>query len=79
MPSRRLHKRIEKTFLGREFDMVNRVKDSMWPILGKRHRRFFHDPLTNVVLGLVFGPKAAVAGFLHDFTDKAFRRKRTKK
>jgi len=69
LPSRRVHKLVDRIFLGEEFDKVHRFKDRPAKKLGKSHRKVFHDPVTNLIIGLVYGRKAMLSAFLHDLTD----------
>jgi len=71
MPSHRVHRAIDRLVLGRELPHVHRFKDKPYKVLGRRHRVVFHDPDTNIILGLLFGPEAMVSGFLHDLADQA--------
>jgi len=71
MPSHRVHRALDRLVLGRELPFVHRFKDKPFKVLGRRHRVVFHDPATNIILGLLFGPEAMVSGFLHDLADHA--------
>jgi len=71
MPSHKVHRKLDEIVLGRPYDVVHKFKDAPYKVLGKRHRVLFHDPYTNFILGLLFGYKAMISGFLHDLADKA--------
>ena len=73
MPSHRVHKAINRAVLGNDWEIINILKD--WPYRlfpGPKHRQFFHDDTTNLILGAIFGPDALLAGFLHDWADNTF-------
>lgn len=76
MPNRKVHRAIDRIFLGEEFDVVHRIKDAPAKVFGKKHRKFFHDPLTNLYIGLRYGEKAFISAVLHDLVDFARRRRR---
>jgi len=69
MPSRKVHRAIDRIFLGEEFDAVHAFKDRPARSLGPRHRKFFHDPMTNLFIGLALGEKAYLSAVLHDIVD----------
>jgi len=73
MPSHRIHKAVSKAILGKDWEIVNLIKDApyrLWP--GKEHRKYFHDDETNLFLGILLGPEAMLAGMLHDWMDNNF-------
>ncbi len=73
MPSHKYHKTLNRLVLGDDFELVNLIKDAPYKLYpGKKHREYFHDRTTNLILGIVLGPKAFVAGELHDWLDKEF-------
>lgn len=72
MPSHKVHRAIDKLFLGKEFDMVHKLKDAPASIVGPSHRKYFHDHLTNALIGLAYGPQAFISAELHDWADKNF-------
>jgi hypothetical protein len=65
------HMLLDKVVLGRAMPEVHRFKDGPAKYLGKHHRKLFHDHLTNILLGVVYGPEAFVSGELHDLLDRA--------
>jgi len=70
MPSRKVHKLIDRLLLGREYEYVHKFKDYPSKFLGPRHRVLFHDLLTDVAIGLLTrDPKALASAVLHDLTD----------
>ena len=69
MPDRKTHELIDKVFLGRAHPEVHKFKDAPARLLGPSHRKLFHDHITNMLLGLVYGPEAFIAGELHDLLD----------
>ena len=73
MPSHRVHKAINRALLGKDYEFVNLFKDAPYRLIpGKRHREYFHDDATNFLLGVLYGPDAMLAGFLHDWADETF-------
>jgi len=66
----RKHRRLDKLVLGVELPEVHELKDRPYRVLGPRHRILFHDNESNLILGLLFGPKAALSGVLHDLADR---------
>jgi len=70
MPSHRIHKLVDKIFLGREYPDVHRDLDEPAKWLGKRHRILRHDPLY-VFLRYHNNPKKMISGLLHIITDLA--------
>jgi len=69
MPSRKVHKLIDRIFLGEEFNEVHAFKDRPAKWLGKKHRKLFHDHITNLLIGVAFGEKAFLSAVLHDLVD----------
>lgn len=73
MPSHKIHRLIDKLVLGKEMEHVHLIKDAPYKIFpGKKHREWFHDRTTNLILGIFFGPEAFIAGELHDWADNTF-------
>jgi len=73
MPSHRYHRALAKLVLGDDYELVNLIKDAPYKLYpGKKHREFLHDRETNLWLGLLLGPRAFLAGELHDWLDKNF-------
>jgi len=73
MPSHKYHKALNRLVLGDDYELVNLIKDAPYKLYpGKKHREYFHDRTTNLVLGLIFGPKGFLAGELHDWLDREF-------
>jgi len=73
---------IDRLFLGKEFDYVHKFKDAPARWLGPNHRKLFHDHMTNILLGIAYGPEAFIAGELHDWLDFStteLKRKKAKK
>ena len=77
MPGHEWHKPITKFVLGREFEEVHRLMDLPVLALQARHRMFFHDPLS---LLLMFGndPEKLRAAYVHLLTDNIFSNKKMK-
>jgi len=78
MPSHRIHRLVDKIFLGREFKDVHRDLDEPAKWLGKRHRILRHDP---IYVFLRFAPdwERVASGLLHIAADMAERRLRYRK
>ncbi|WP_297552128.1 hypothetical protein [Thermococcus sp.] len=73
VPSHRYHKALNRLVLGDDYELVNLVKDAPYRLFpGKKHRQYFHDRATNFWLGILLGPKAFLAGELHDWLDREF-------
>jgi len=75
MPSRKIHKLVDKIVFGRSFEEVHKIKDSMSSILGYKHRVYFHDKLSALVLASMSDNPLQVylASILHDVLDKLER------
>lgn len=69
MPTREVHRKVDRLILGEEFPEVHRIKDLPAKFLGAKHRRLFHDVDTAVLLGAIYGPKAFLSALLHDLAD----------
>lgn len=73
MPSHKVHRAINKALLGDDWEIVNLFKDAPYRLFpGPKHREYFHDNATNFLLGVLYGPDAMLAGFLHDWADEVF-------
>jgi hypothetical protein len=73
MPSHKIHRLIDRLVLGKEMEIVHLIKDhpyKLWP--GKKHREWLHDRRTNLLLGVILGPKAFLSAELHDWADNTF-------
>jgi len=72
MPPHRIHKKIDRIFLGKEYPDVHRDMDEPAKWLGKRHRILRHDP---VYVFLRFAPdwNRVASGLLHIAADMAER------
>ena len=71
MPSRRLHNIFNQILTGDTGNNINYIKDLPHLWLGKAHRQLGHDETTNLMLGLMFGPKAYVQSIAHDLLDRS--------
>jgi len=78
MADRKTHELVDKLVLGRKFSHVHRIKDLPAKYLGPHHRKLFHDPLTNILIGAMYGPEAMLSGFLHDMVDIASSKLKSK-
>lgn len=78
MPGHRLHRLVDRLFLGREYPLVHRLADYPYRLLGPRHRILFHNErihplLTAVLLGDI---DAGISHYLHIRLDKLWSRDR---
>lgn len=71
MPSHRVHRRIDKVFLGREYPEVHRWMDKPYTVLGRRHRILRHDPLSILYLALI-NPRYGASALLHVLADYSY-------
>jgi len=70
MPSREIHEIFDEMFIGKKMSKVHKIIDSPSVFLGKRHRIFFHDPLSAMIIGgLVGGRDGIVSAILHLMAD----------
>jgi len=70
MPSHRVHRLIDRVFLGREYPDVHRWMDAPFKTLGRRHRVLRHS-IPEVVAAYWWDPGRLASGILHIYTDKA--------
>jgi uridylate kinase len=85
MPARRDHVKRDIELFGEAFPEVHEIKDMPRFILREKHRRYFHDPKSNIVIGIIVGGgdpmrtvKAILSGFAHDADDFAKRKAQAK-
>jgi len=78
MPDRKIHLLFDKLILGEEHPEVHKFKDAPAKLLGPKHRIYFHDHTTNLLLGVMYGPKAFLSGELHDMLDKHYTQQKRK-
>lgn len=65
-PSRKVHRVTTKLVLGNEYDEVHRLLDVASKFTGKKHRKYFHDPISAMTAGAsVAGERGAMAALLH--------------
>ncbi|MEM5852803.1 MAG: hypothetical protein QXG39_01375 [Candidatus Aenigmatarchaeota archaeon] len=70
MPTRNIHKKISKIVTGNYCEKTNIVIDYPVKLFGKKHRKFFHDPISVVMIGLMCdGIDGTISGILHVVTD----------
>ena len=84
MPSHKVHKFVNKLFLKKEYEDINRLLDAPYKVLGPRHRILLHDEKSTplFVWAVTKDFKKALAAYLHIITDRSFsewKRKRRKK
>lgn len=78
MPWRELHEAITEGVLGEKFTDIHVTKDKPSKWAGKRHRKYLHDPFSNLIIAAAKRKtpkeivKAYLAAELHDFTDREF-------
>ena len=71
MPSRRVHKKMSKILSGKNCELTHKIMDYPARFLGKKHRTFFHDPFSIILIGyLTNGLEGIYSGFLHLATDR---------
>ena len=51
---------------------VNHLMDWPYKILGPRHRVLFHDPLTPIMISILWGERAGLESVIHILMDKLF-------
>lgn len=69
MPERRVHELDDLIFLGKKHPEVHKIMDLWSKHLGARHRKFFHDPISLIIL---FGndPEKLTSAFIHLIHDE---------
>jgi len=67
MPRRRVHSFFDEAVLGRPFPRVHRAIDLPYLFLGRKHRKFFHDPLEAYLMGVLASDdsRGGFSGLLH--------------
>jgi len=50
MPSHEIHELIDEIFLGKRHPEVHKIMDLPAIFLGKKHRKYFHDPVSVLIL-----------------------------
>jgi len=79
MPSREVHRLISRFLTGYDCDRTHAAIDWPYKYLGRKHRIFFHDPLSAMMIGyLRDGEKGVVSGLAHIVTDYVVSRTRKK-
>jgi hypothetical protein len=68
MPKHKIHRYIDKLFLGREFPHVHKWMDEPYKSLGPKHRILRHTP-QEIILKFGFSDEA-LSGLLHIYADK---------
>ena len=63
------HRTIDKVFLGKEYPGVHRFIDRPYRVYGRRHRAFFHD-LDTVLLLSALDPRYGLSCLLHIIADR---------
>lgn len=82
MPSRQLHNKVAELIVGKDkdIDIINKIIDSPYLIVGgKKHRKYFHDLKTGLVLSAMFrNPKVLLIQQAHVLLDKSVKSKKAK-
>jgi len=78
MASHKIHKLVNKIFLGNEYEDVNKWMDEPFSYLGRRHRVLRHDPLS-IALKYCDDPKRTCAGLLHILVDEVSSKRKWKR
>jgi hypothetical protein len=68
VPKHKIHRYIDRFFLGKEFPHVHRWIDEPYKYLGRKHRILRHTP-QEVILKFGFSDEA-LSGLLHILADK---------
>lgn len=80
MPSHKLHRAVCRFVLGKEYPEVDRMLDLPYVILGKKHREYFHDPVSAWIVGsLVAGEEGGYAALLHILLDNLCKDKKVER
>lgn len=69
MPSHEVHRKVEELVFGRSFPKVDRAIDAPFLIMGRGHRKLFHDYLTAAYVSYVVCGDP-LPGVLHLTTDR---------
>jgi len=73
MPNRKIHNKINRAILGKDYDWINKIMDAPSQFLGKKHRKVLHHPIDALwISALTRDPKAGAAVLLHSLTDSLF-------
>lgn len=72
MPSHRMHKYTTELFFGAPYGQVHEAIDKAYVFAGRKHRRFFHDPLEAYVMGMIASSdsKGGPVGLFHVWLDE---------
>jgi hypothetical protein len=66
-----MHNLVNRLFLGKSYDEVNRLIDLPYLWLRGKHRKYFHNATTPICVALVTKDiKAGLAAALHIWLDK---------
>lgn len=80
MPTHREHRKVARLLLGKDYPDIDMLLDLPAFMGVKKHRRFFHDPMSAFMIGYVrHGVKGGLAGLIHIMLDNASKDKRTLK
>lgn len=76
MPTRKEHERRDLQLLGERFTRVHKFKDFPRIFLKHKHRVWFHDPVSDIIIGIIEGYgdpkrtiKAIASALMHDIDD----------
>lgn len=78
MPDHKVHRLIDRIFLGKEFKDVHRWMDKPYAYLGPKHRILRHDPFT-VLLKYHDDPARLASALLHIIADEVISCSKSKK
>lgn len=73
MPGWRVYRFIDLLNFGRSYYKIHEEMDWPWKILGKDHRKYFHDPLSAPVIAehcYPDDPNAVEAAYVHILLDQ---------
>jgi hypothetical protein len=71
MPGHKVHRYVTRLFFGKSYSEVHKALDRAYVFAGRKHRRFFHEPLEAYVMGNVasLDGKGGHVALLHIWLD----------
>jgi hypothetical protein len=73
MPSRYKHKKLSKILVGYSCERTHKIIDYPVRFLGKKHRIFFHDPTSALIIGFLSdGLNGSISALAHIALDEAY-------
>jgi hypothetical protein len=73
MPSHKVHEAVSRLLLGRAYPEVDDAIDEPYVLLGRAHRKLYHDPFSAMIVASIVShdPNAKNAALLHILLDEA--------